>query len=332
MRGDFIFFRVPSISICSLFLARFIISTGNFVIPLLTLFLTQKLHYSPKTAGVVLTIVTFGMVIGSICGGILADSIGRKKSIMLTSILSSVSFLLVPYVKDHSPNLFLSLVFLGVFGIAAIDPSINALVADCSEEKDHNESFSLIYMAANLGCCAAPLIASFLFLKNTDLVFILDALATLLSAITVALFVTEPVSSGKGSHTKAVSYGHKESTGGVLDLLRRNPLPLMVIAIFTLWPLIYSNFYFAFPLYCNEIFKGEGVKYYGYLAAINGAAVFVFTPFVSSFAKKFHPITNVIFGGILYTIGFGSYFFVRDFPLVITFLLVFSIGEIFSNT
>ena len=70
------------------FLNRF----GTFVYPFLTLFLQDK-AYGLGQIGGVLAAISFGNFFGPMAGGYLADAIGRRNTIVISLITSSLSLL-----------------------------------------------------------------------------------------------------------------------------------------------------------------------------------------------------------------------------------------------
>nr|MQY76557.1 MFS transporter [Spirochaeta sp.] len=62
-----------------LFIARIVSSLGNFVFPFLTMFLTNKLHFTPARAGTYIVLTGLAFIPGSLVGGKLADHLGRKR-------------------------------------------------------------------------------------------------------------------------------------------------------------------------------------------------------------------------------------------------------------
>ncbi len=70
-----------------LFIAKIINSLGNFILPFLTLFLTDKLSFSVQNTGEILLVNSVFLGFGSIRGGKLADYFGRKKLLLLSFVL-----------------------------------------------------------------------------------------------------------------------------------------------------------------------------------------------------------------------------------------------------
>jgi MFS family permease len=90
------FFKLPR-TIYILFSARIINSIGSFVYPLLTILLTAKLGFSSEATGRIITVAISVGGIGMLLGGRLADRIGRKKILVLSSLLGAGAFIICAF-------------------------------------------------------------------------------------------------------------------------------------------------------------------------------------------------------------------------------------------
>ena len=172
-------------SVYILFLAGIINSAGNFVYPFLALFLTLKLGYNENSAGLVLTIIIAAEGLGRLVGGKLADWLGRKIIIIILSLLGSVCYLVIVFL-GISPFVVYLIVLAGFLKTGAM-PAINALVIDVTTKKNRNDAFSLIYLGHNLGFAVGPLVAGFLFVNHLMLIFVVDAITTILALIPIMI-------------------------------------------------------------------------------------------------------------------------------------------------
>lgn len=321
------FLKLPT-EIKLLFFANLITSIGNMVYPVLTLILSKKMGIAENITGIILTIITIGTVGGSIVGGMLADKIGRRDTYATFSVASGLCYLLIPFFQDNM-YIVVSLIFIGFSLLTATGPAFSSLVGDYTQKSDRKEAFTVIYLAANIGFAIGPLLASRLFEAHLNLIFIFDAIATISSGLCIYFFVKEPNFSEnelKGDSTNCVE------NVPFIQVLKKNPRSVMFTILFILCPFIYSQFFFTMPLFCEEIWGGLGVQYYGYLSAINGIAVMVLTPFILKFSMKINTLNSIIIGTLLYAVGFGSYFWLSHFSFIIVFLFVWSAGEILVNT
>ena len=77
-----------------LFAGVFINKFGTFVLPFLTLYLTRR-GFSTGDAGLAIGAYGLGRIGAGFIGGHLADSIGRRKTIVISMVLAAVSMALL---------------------------------------------------------------------------------------------------------------------------------------------------------------------------------------------------------------------------------------------
>ena len=181
--------RIP-LSIYILFIAKVIMTTGNFVYPFLSLFLTQKEGMTEYETGLVLMFSAFACVGGSVVGGTIADFFSRKYVILISLMLSGLCYIGIPFI--HDVTTIIVLITLSLMFLSASEPALNSIVADLTDSDLHKESYSLIYWGSSIGFSVGPLIAGFLFTRNINFLFWGDGSATLIAAILVLFFVSNP--------------------------------------------------------------------------------------------------------------------------------------------
>ncbi len=59
------------------------------------------------------------------------------------------------------------------------------------------------------------------------------------------------------------------------------------------------------PIHLEFNFPGEGAKLFGLLGSFNGLFVVIFTPLITAGFMKKSNLERIIYGGLLFTIGFG---------------------------
>ena len=112
----------------------------------------------------------FSQGIGSIIGGKLTDSFGRKKLLIIFQGLSGICFFPSIFIGNSMwiPRL---LILSGVFAGAA--QSVNsAMVNDLTNKENRKQAFSLLYLGVNIGFAIGPTIAGFLYYNHTNWIFI----------------------------------------------------------------------------------------------------------------------------------------------------------------
>ena len=150
---------------------------GLVVLPFLTLFLTTRRGVPPATAALVVGLYGAGGVVATLLGGVLADRVGRRATVLLSMIAGGAVLLLVPAVEP------LPLLAAVVFGVGLTGdlyrPAVMAAVADLVPDVHRPRAYSLLYWAYNLGGALAPAIGGLMAARSYLGLFVLDA-ATML--------------------------------------------------------------------------------------------------------------------------------------------------------
>ncbi|MDA7803514.1 MFS transporter [Crocinitomix sp.] len=129
---------------------------GTMVIPFLSLYLTEDLHFSLADLGWIMTAFGLGSVIGSWRGGKFTDKIGGYK-VMVISLVAS-GFLFIVFQFLHT----LEQIAIGIFVVMLVAdmfrPAIFVALNTYSKPENKTRSVTLIRLAINLGFAAGPAI------------------------------------------------------------------------------------------------------------------------------------------------------------------------------
>ncbi len=319
-------------SVYILFLAGIINSAGNFVYPFLALFLTLKLGYNENRAGMVLTLIIAAEGLGRLAGGKLTDWLGRKIIIILLSLLGSICYLVVAF-SGVTPYVIYLIVLAGFLKTGAM-PAINALVIDVTKKKSRNDAFSLMYLGHNLGFAVGPLVAGFLFVNHLLLIFIVDAITTILALIPIIILVKEPSKPIEGLTMiggQVVEETERSETGNTIRVFFKKPVLVGFAFISIILSFVYAQSTFSLPLYLNQIFNQDGPKIYGSLMTVNAIIVIVLTLILISIFKKYSPLLSISVAGILFALGFGLLFYSKLYYLFIISTVIWTFGEIINS-
>jgi MFS family permease len=314
-----------------LFIANVINAAGSFVYPFLAMFLTLKLGYSEYTAGIILTAVIASEGIGKLIGGKLADWIGRKIVIVVLSLAGALIYIIIVFL-DATIIIPILIIVAGFIKSGAM-PAINALTIDVTTKKNRNDAFSLLYLGQNLGYAVGPLTAGFLFVNYIYLIFLIDAITTILAIIPIIIFIRETLYKKTGIYlTKDnISINEKPETGNSLKILFKKPVLYGFALISIIFSFVYAQSTFSLPLYLEKVFSVNGPKYYGILMTVNAVVVIFMTVLLISFMKKFNPIINISLSGLLFAAGFGMLYFTDLFVFFIISTVIWTFGEIIHS-
>ncbi len=323
-------------SVYVIFFARLVNSMGNFVHPFMTLLLTSKGGMGEEKVGLFLLLSSVVQVPGSLLGGKLADKMGRKKIMISFMGLAALCMIPCAFLLDNQ-ELFhyipWLLILSSYFGSVA-GPANGAMMNDLTLPENRQAAFSLLYMGMNAGTALGSLIAGILFNRFMKILFIGDAITTLLSIILLALLVKETKPEKEDEEQIVVDrIEEKAETGGLLSALLKRPGLLVFASFNMLYSFVYAQTNFSLPLQAKAIF-GEvlGASYFGTFAMINCLEVIFLTTIITLLTRKIRPVYNVAITGIFYAVGFGMLFFVESFWLFVLSTIIWTVGEIINAT
>jgi MFS family permease len=315
-------------SIYVLFCIQVINRFGDFVVPFLTLLMTERLGFSFAVTGIIVMIASIITIPASFLGGRYADQIGRKKVYLVGQALSASFILFCGFVKN--PIVITVLIMISSFFNGFVRPALSAIVADVLPPDKRQSGSSLIYLGINLGVAIGPVVAGFLFNNFLQLFFIGDAVTSFIAVIIVFIFIkeTNPI------HIESETHNLNEAAadGNLLKVLLKRPEILAFLTVYVLYCFVYTQYKFSLPMTMNKLFLGNGPSQYGFLLSVNALTVIFLTIIILEITKKFRPLTNIILGGIFYTIGFGMIGLIHSFSLFILSTILWSIGEILIVT
>jgi MFS family permease len=323
IRGYKEYFQLPK-AVYFLVAAKTINGLGNFIMPLLTLILTEKIGLSSSRAGFYILMLNISFVPGLLLGGRLVDTFGRKKVIIIFHSLAAVVFLSCGFIEPSM--LIVYLLILGSSMLAASLPAYDALVADLTTSHNRKRAFSLMFMGHNLGFSIAPVLGGFLFKNYLYLVFIIDAFTTLISVLLVLFFIPD-IRHHHAQHKNEELNSQGKKKLNVVEFLLSKPVVLFFAGLLFFYNFAYSQWAFTLPIHMVDLFPEEGPKYYGMLEGLNGLLILLFTPIMTRLTLKTMPTKVIATGGIFYAISFAILIVTRQLPMFFVVVLIMTIGE-----
>jgi len=286
---------------------------GSAVGPFLALYLTGERGFSTAEAGFVLTAFGLGQAVGQPVGGVLADRVGRRTTLVLG--LTSSATLLVAVGAAGSLPVLLGTVLLYGACLDLVRPAVQAAVADVVPERDRVRAFALNFWAINLGFSVAVPLGGLLAERGYWWLFGLDAATSLAFAGVVLLRVPETrPQRAPGS-----------DPGSVREVLRDRRL-LALVACVVVQAAVYMQAFTTLPLVVAA--DGLGAGGYGLVLGLNGVLIIALQPLLLGVLTGRSRGRLLLLAGVLQGVGLSLHGLADRLPGHMAAVLVWTVGEV----
>lgn len=305
----------------ALALVMLINRAGSMVLPFLSIYLTQSLHFGIKETGVVLAAYGLGAMAGSLLGGWLSDKIGNFYVQFLSLMVGGVFFLFLPGITQF--EWLIPAVFIVSLTVECLRPANMASVASYSKPENITRSYSLNRMAINLGFSVGPALGGILATYSYELLFYADGL-TCISAGIFFFFYFRKKTPRKVKEVHNVSEALKHSSP------YRDLSFLIFVLLVTGYAIVFFQLFNTLPLFYREVHHlSEGTI--GLLLGLNGLIVFLFEMvLVHYFEKKVSIVKMVVIGAILCGVSYGLLNLAGGILLLLIAMFLLSFAEIMA--
>jgi MFS family permease len=305
---------------------------GSFVLPLLAFYLTGPMHRSAAFAGVVAALYGVGASVSGVVGGVLADRIGRKPTLVASLTANAASIIGLGYAR--SP-LWLCLGALTVGLVTnAFRPATSAMIADIVPDHQRVRAFGLNYWAINLGFAVASMSIGLVVAFGYRALFYADGASTLLCVALIAVFVrdTTPREAVRAAAGAAHDVQDDPRTaggdagGGGLGAVLHDRVFVAFVAVFFLLLLVFQQCNAAQPMAMAR--DGLTAAQVGYISAVNGVLIVALQlPMVRRLERL--PVARVIaVSGVVIGLGMAVPLIGSGVGVFALSVTVWTIGEI----
>jgi len=296
---------------------------GALLFPFFALYITSKFGVGMTEVGLLFAVFSISSFAGSFLGGALSDRMGRKGMLIFSLVSTSISSVLMGLVNSLSAFFVLALV-VGIFTETG-GPARQAMVADLLPEEKRAQGYGIIRVVFNLSVTIGPAIGGFMASRSYLLLFIADAVISLISAFIVwrAMPETKPV---------AQPGAQQESIGGTFkgySRVLRDTLFVLFIGANVLMVFVYMNMNTTLGVYLRDV-HGIIEARYGLILSMNAAMVVLFQFPITRRIEKLPPMMMMALGSALYAVGFAMYGFVSTFTLFLVAMAIITIGEMLT--
>ncbi|HWQ29373.1 MAG TPA: MFS transporter, partial [Negativicutes bacterium] len=309
-----------------IFISRIVNAMGCFVMPLMTIIMTDRIGLSMEATGFYLSLNSMIYPLASMIGGKLADSYGRKGLIIVFDTMAALLYITCGFMK---PSMSLIYVVLGASACMSIaGPAHDSLIADITTPDNREGAYALSYMGWNLGFALGPTLGGFLYRRYLPLVFIGDALTALMSISLIFFFIKETIGRTREEITDESRKLERREEGSIISVLLRRPILLYFSLIAFGYHFAYSQWNYLMPMHSMQNFGQLGAQYFGWMASLNGLVVIIFTPILTKVTEGTKGMRKMVFGILLYAVGFGMLGVLNLLPHFFLSVFIFTLGEI----
>jgi MFS family permease len=293
---------------------------GALLFPFFALYITSKFGVGMTEVGVLFAIFSFSSFIGSMLGGALTDRMGRKKMLIFSLISTSVSAVAMGLVNSMEAFFMLALL-VGIFTDTG-GPARQAMVADLLPEQKRAQGYGIIRVAFNLSVTIGPAIGGLLAARSYLMLFIIDAIISLISAALVYFYLPE---TKPEPHTGEQPESVGTTFAGYFQVLKDRVFMLFIGANILLG-LVYMNMNTTLGVYLRDV-HGVPESGYGIILSLNALLVVLLQFPITRRIEGYPPMLMMALGTLLYAIGFAMYGFVSAYVMFLVAMVIITIGE-----
>ena len=296
--------------------------SGTMVVPFMTMYATQKLHYTIVEAGFLMALFGAGSIVGAYIGGRITDAIGFYKVQLFALLGGGIMFIVLGYLQHYV------ILCAGTFTLSMINesfrPANSTAIAYYSRPENRTRSYSLNRLAINLGWAFGGALGGFLASYNYHLLFWVDGLTNISAAILLLFILPVP-------HDLKATLQHNKTHADSGSSAYKDKQYLFFIFLTVLFAFCFFQMFTILPVYL-KLHRGLSEKLIGLLMAINGLLIaFVEMVIVYKLEAKNQPLRFIKYGVWLVGASYGVYnLFAGQFTLALISIFIITAGEMLS--
>ncbi|MER6391604.1 MFS transporter [Streptomyces sp. NPDC001523] len=298
---------------------------GGVMLPFVILWAHRVGGLSGAAAGTLFLVQAVGEFTGGLVGGALADRIGHRRMLLLSTTGMALGYGSLFLVHQPVPALGLFLA-AGLFE-SAFHPTIAALIGDLHADEDLPHAYGLTRVVASVGGVVGPILGAAAVALSLSGVFAVAGV--LLGGAALTVLVAVPPDRVIGPETAETDT--KEAYGAFARILRDRRLALLILGgsllsiTFTWWQ--------ADGLVLLNQVHPLGTTAYAALFVIDALAIVLFQIPVSRWTRR-RDIGRMLFlGAALQGVGLAGFAAagLGGYPVLVAAVLVVSLGMMISG-
>lgn len=313
-------FKGLSKEIWWLALISFINRSGTMILPFLSKYMYESLHFTMPQVGWVMVFFGVGSMIGSWLGGKFTDKFGFYKVMVWSLLISGFLFIGLQFVDTFYGFCIAMLVIMSVADM--FRPAIFVSLKSYSKPENRVRSLTLIRLAINLGFVVGPSVAGLIIIARgyTDL-FWIDGVTCILAILLFKVLVKERKSEPEEQKSKV------ELLDIQAAVFKDKPFWIF-LGITFLMGMMFFQLFTTLPLYHNEQF-GLTELHTGMLFFLNGLIIVLLEmPLVHWIEEKKIAQTKLIYySSVLFLLSFVVLLYNAWAGILVISMVIITVGE-----
>ena len=258
-------FKGFSREIWILTLVTFINRAGTMVVPFLSKYLKEDLHFSYSQVGWIMVCFGSGSMIGSWLGGKLSDKIGFYRIMIFSLLTTGLALFVMQYITTFTGlclYLFLLMVIADMFR-----PAMFVSLSVYAKPENRTRALTLVRLAINLGFSAGPALGGLIIMTiGYKGLFWIDGATCILAILIFWMLVKE-------RKTNLISKEEKQSLeADRTSVFKDKPFWIFLISC-VISGVLFFQLFTTIPLYHKEQFNLTEFQT-GLLLTMNGLMIF----------------------------------------------------------
>ncbi|TGD57883.1 MDR family MFS transporter [Flavobacterium humi] len=315
-------FRGFSREIWILTLMTFINRAGTMVLPFLSKYLKEDLHFSYSEISWILVCFGAGSMIGSWLGGKLSDKIGFYRIMIFSLFTSGIAFFILQFITSFTGlciSMFVIMVIADMFR-----PAMFVSLGAYAKKENRTRALTLVRLAINLGFAAGPAMGGLIIMNiGYKGLFWVDGATCILAILIFWLNVKEK---------KKSKFTDKEHPGEILTHSVFKDKPFWIfLGCCTITGILFFQLFTTIPLYHKEQFNLTEFQT-GLLLMMNGLLIFFLEMPIVSYVERKHlnKVRIVIYGALFMAISLFLMLINTWAGILIIMMLFMTFGEMFA--
>lgn len=300
----------------------FINRAGTMVVPFLSKYMKDDLHFSYSQIGWIMVCFGLGSIVGTWVSGKLIDKIGFYKIMVFSLFSSGIIFIALQQLKSFES------LCIGIFILTSVAdmfrPAMLVSLNSFTKKENRTRALTLVRAAVNLGFLFGPALGGLLIMNmGYEYLFYTDGATCILAVLVFVVFVKEKKLPFKIKN-KITSLGSK-------NIAFKDKSFVLHLFISMISGVLFFQIFTTLPLYHKEQFDLPEF-YSGLLLGVNGLIMLFFELPIVNYVEKINAnrLKVISIGVLLMAISFALLYFVKVQEILVIMMIFMTFGAMLT--